>query len=69
MVYDYHKKADGTYNVKIRVFHKKERKLIDTSHFVSEKQLDSKFRIKDKFLNKLLDDKLDEYNILANRGK
>jgi|GEM_PF-654185 len=32
VVYDYHKKADGTYNVKIRVFHKKERKLIDTPH-------------------------------------
>lgn len=61
VVYDYHKKADGTYNVKIRVFHKKERKLIDTTHFVSQKQLDSKFRIKDKFLNKLLDEKLDEY--------
>lgn len=61
VVYDYHKKADGTYNVKIRVFHKKQRKLIDTTHFVSEKQLDSKFRIKDKFLNKLLDEKLDEY--------
>lgn len=61
VVYDYHKKADGTYNVKIRVFHKKERKLIDTTHFVSQKQLDTKFRIKDKFLNKLLDEKLDEY--------
>src|SRR5690606_13336964 len=42
-------------------FHKKERKLIDTPHFVSQKQLDSKFRIKDRFLNKLLDEKLDEY--------
>jgi len=26
-VYEHHKKADGTYNVKIRVYHKEEKKL------------------------------------------
>ncbi|WP_407429705.1 hypothetical protein [Arcticibacter sp.] len=30
MVYDHHKKADGTYNVKIRIYHKKV-KLIDNT--------------------------------------
>ena len=49
-VFEHHKKADGTWNVKITIYHKDERKFIDTTHFVSKKQLDAKFKIKDKFL-------------------
>jgi len=60
-VYDHHKKADGTYNVKICVYHKNERKFFDTSHYVSKKQLDSKLRIKDKFILDLLDEPLRSY--------
>jgi hypothetical protein len=33
--YEHNKKADGTYNVKIRVFQEGEKKLIDTPHFLS----------------------------------
>jgi integrase len=61
VVYDHHKKTDGTYNVKIRVFHKNQKKLIDTTHFVTDKQLDSKLRIKDKFFLKILDVQLEEF--------
>jgi hypothetical protein len=39
-----HEKIDGTYNVKIRIYHKNA-KYIDTSHFVSKKQLDSKIKL------------------------
>lgn len=61
MVYDHHKKADGTYNVKIRIYHKKVKKLIDTTFFVTQKQLDSKLKVKDKFLLKSLETTLDNY--------
>ncbi len=50
------KKADGTWNVKIRVWHKKKPAYIDTIHFVSLKQLGKKSAnsetlvIKDKFI-------------------
>ncbi|MHB8207128.1 hypothetical protein [Mucilaginibacter sp.] len=61
VVYQDQKKADGTYNVKIRVFHKKERRILDTTHFVTDRQLDKEFKIKDKQLVKILDEILDDY--------
>jgi len=61
VVYQDQKKADGTYNVKIRVFHKKERRILDTTHFVTERQLGKEFKIKDKLLVKILDEILDDY--------
>jgi hypothetical protein len=60
-VYEHHKKMDGTYNVKIVVYHKDERKHIDTTHFVSKRQLTPEFEIKDKYLLKILDETLDDY--------
>jgi integrase len=60
-VFEHHKKADGTINVKIIVYHKNERKFIDTTHFVSSRQLTPDFKIKDKFLLRLLDNTLDNY--------
>ncbi|WP_407427261.1 site-specific integrase [Arcticibacter sp.] len=61
MVYEHHKKTDGTYNVKIRVYHRKVKKLIDTTFFVTQKQLDSKLEVKDKFVLKSLEATLDNY--------
>jgi hypothetical protein len=61
VVYEDQKKTDGTYNVKIRVFHRKERRILDTTHFVTDRQLDKGFKIKDKQLNKVLDETLDGY--------
>jgi len=60
-VYEHHKKADGTYNVKICVHHKDQRKFIDTSHFVVKKQLTAKLKIKDNFVNELIEDQLRSY--------
>ena len=40
-----HQQKNGTYNVKIRIFHKDEKKFFDTSHYVSNKQLDAKLKI------------------------
>ena len=61
VVFEHHEKNDGTFNVKIRVYHKSEKKYIDTTHFVSRRQLDANYNIKDKFLLKKLEQTLDEY--------
>lgn len=61
VILEHQKKADGTWNVKYRVFHKGRPKYIDTVHFVSVRQLDKNLKIKDKFLKKILDERLDEY--------
>lgn len=57
-IYKHHKKADGTYNVKICVHHKNQRKYIDTAHYVVKKQLTTKMKIKDTFINDLVEDQL-----------
>jgi integrase len=63
-VYEHHKKADGTYNVKICVHHKDQRKFIDTNHFVVSKQLTAKLKIKDRFITDLIDEQLRDYRKL-----
>ncbi|QBR11567.1 recombinase [Sphingobacterium sp. CZ-2] len=60
-VYEHHKKADGTYNVKICVHHKSERKFIDTNHFVVKKQLTKDFKIKDPFVADKVEQQLRDY--------
>ena len=44
----HHLKNDGTFNVKIRITHKKEKRYIDTDHLVTEKQLSKNMAIKGK---------------------
>lgn len=60
-VYEHHNKTDGTYNVKICVHHKRERKFIDTNHHVVKKQLTKDFKIKDHFVVEKVDRQLREY--------
>lgn len=36
VVFKHHEKNDGTFNVKIRIYHKFEKRYIDTTHFVSK---------------------------------
>lgn len=67
VVLGHHKKADGTYNVKIRVFHKGEKRFIDTEHFVGAKQLTMKRQIKDQFLLDFLEKKLKKYRKLISK--
>ena len=60
-VYEHHKKADGTYNVKVCVHHKSERKFIDTNHFVVKKQLTKDLKIKDPFIADKVEQQLRDY--------
>jgi len=69
-VYEHHKKADGTYNVKICVHHKGQRKFLDTSHFVVKKQLTPQLKIKDRFITDLIDEQLRDYRkIISELGE
>lgn len=69
-IFEHHKKADGTYNVKICVHHKSQRKYIDTSHYVVKKQLTAKMTIKDNFVNDLLYEQLKGYRkIISELGE
>ncbi|WP_432328266.1 phage integrase SAM-like domain-containing protein [Mucilaginibacter sp. P25] len=62
-VLKHHLKNDGTYNVKIRITHKKEKRYIDTEHFVTARQLTKALEIKDAFINRLVNLKIDEYRL------
>ena len=60
-VFKHHKKkTNGTYNIKIVLYHK-ERVFIDTEHFVVDNQLTKKLKIKDQFILAQLDSKLSRY--------
>jgi integrase len=61
VVYEEFKKTDGTYHVKIKVFHQKKKRFIDTMHFLSVRQLDSDLKIKDKFILNELSFTLNDY--------
>jgi len=63
-VYEHHKKADGTYNVKICVHHKSERKFIDTVHFVVRKQLTKDNKVKDSFIADKVEQQLRDYRTM-----
>lgn len=57
VVYDqFYREEDGTYHVQIKVFHKDVRRFIETNHYVTERQLDSDKKIKDKRILKSLDE-------------
>jgi hypothetical protein len=60
-VYKHHKKADGTYNVKICIYHNSSRVFIDTEHYVTDKKLTKTLLIKDTFINSYLNRTLDDY--------
>lgn len=60
-VFEHHKKADGIYNVKICVQHKRLRKYLDTTHFVVRKQLTKDFKVKDPFIAEKIEKQLRDY--------
>jgi len=61
VVYEEFKRTDGTYNVKIKVYHQKKKRFIDTQHFLSSRQLGSGLKIKDKFILNELSITLTDY--------
>ena len=61
VVYEEFKRTDGTYNVKIKVYHQKKKRFIDTMHFLSKRQMDTDLKIKDKFILQELSVTLTDY--------
>jgi len=53
-IYSHHKKADGAFNVRFVGYHQGERKFVDSPHFVSRRQRNMGFAIKDEALLGLL---------------
>ncbi|QEM03652.1 site-specific integrase [Mucilaginibacter rubeus] len=68
-IYEHHEKADGTFNVKYVVYHKGERKFIDSPHFVSRRQINKDYEIKDKVILKWIDEQLDDYRLFISSLK
>lgn len=60
-VFEHHRKADGTYNVKICVHHKNLRRYLDTNHYVVKKQLTKDYKIKDPFIADKVEQQLRDY--------
>ncbi len=60
-VFEHHKKADGTYNVKICIHHKDRRKYLDTNHYVVKKQLTKDNKVKDPFIADKVEQLLRDY--------
>jgi hypothetical protein len=46
VVFQHHKKQDGTYNVKIRVTHKRVKRFLPTNIFITKEDLTRGFKIK-----------------------
>ena len=61
VVYAHHKKADGTYNVKIRVTHNRQRRHIATNIFVTKEELTRGLKIKSAKVNDLLKKEIIQY--------
>jgi hypothetical protein len=60
-IFKHHKKADGTYNVKICLTHKNERVYMSTTHFVTAKQINKHLEIKDDFIISCINRTLDNH--------
>lgn len=60
-MFEHHKKADGTYNVKICIHHKDQRKYLDTNHYVVKKQLTKGNKVKDPFIADKVEQLLRDY--------
>lgn len=52
LVLKHQQKKDGTFNVKIRLTHNRVSRYMDTQQYVTKKQLDKDFNIKDTFVSK-----------------
>ncbi|ATP57794.1 hypothetical protein CPT03_15635 [Pedobacter ginsengisoli] len=68
-IFAHHVRNDGTYSVKIRVYHKSVKKFIETTHYLTGRQIkkhpksENEFLIKDPFINRKVNAILDDYRI------
>ena len=65
VVYQHHRKSDGTYNVKIRVTHNREKRHISTNVFVQSKDLTRGLKIKNAAVADQLKNEVEQYQRIA----
>jgi hypothetical protein len=49
LIFKHHKKADGTFNIKIQVTHNRETKYVPTTYFVDKNDITKSYKIKNQF--------------------
>lgn len=65
VVYAHHRKSDGTYNVKIRVTHNRQKRHIPTNIFVTAKELTRGLKVKDAAIADQLKKEVERYQHIA----
>lgn len=65
VVYAHHRKSDGTYNVKIRVTHNRQKRHIPTNIFVTAKELTRGLKVKDATIADQLKKEVERYQHIA----
>lgn len=65
VVYAHHRKSDGTYNVKIRVIHNRQKRHIPTNIFVTAKELTRGLKVKDAAIADQLKKEVERYQHIA----
>ncbi len=65
VVYAHHKKEDGTYNVKIRITHNRQKRHVATNVFVTAKDLTRGLKIKNAAINDQLKKEVERYLQIA----
>ena len=67
-VYAHQKRADGTYNIKIRVIHQKRKKYIPTTYYVTKDDLTrTTFKLKNQKYIDATDDMIKKYRSICER--
>ncbi|WP_231464639.1 phage integrase SAM-like domain-containing protein [Pedobacter sp. Leaf132] len=61
LVFEHHKKQDNTWNVKIRLTHKRVIRYLDTPIFIVKSQMNRKFEIKDDYVLELTNEIVKNY--------
>lgn len=65
-VYAHQKKADGTYNIKIRVIHKQRKKYLATPWYVGKEDLTRSLKLKNQRYIDMVDDVIKRYRTICN---
>lgn len=65
-VYAHQKRADGTYNIKIRVTHKLRKKYLSTQWFVTKEDLTRSLKLKNQRYIDMIEDLLRKYRMICN---
>ena len=67
-VYAHQKKSDGTYNIKIRVTHNRQKRYLATTYYVTKEDLTRALKLKNQKYIDLTDQLVKKYRIICDRA-